>query len=104
MVRFMPQPLYPRYLLGRRLYGPQSRSGRYGEEKRDLNSNPSAVQPLDCRYTECTIRAACPQGGSASKGEEQSKMKRGEQRMSRPIRSKLVGSVSANCGVTANSR
>jgi hypothetical protein len=33
VVSFMLRPLYPRYLLDRRLRGPLSRSGRRGEEK-----------------------------------------------------------------------
>jgi hypothetical protein len=33
VVNFTPRPLYPRYPLERRLGGPQSRSGRSGEEK-----------------------------------------------------------------------
>jgi hypothetical protein len=33
MVSFTPRPLYPRYALVVRLGGPQSRSGRRGEEK-----------------------------------------------------------------------
>jgi hypothetical protein len=33
VVSFTPRPLYPRNLLDRRLGGPQSRSGRHGEEK-----------------------------------------------------------------------
>jgi hypothetical protein len=45
VVSFTHQPLYPqgnspRYLLDRRLGGPQSRSGRGGEEK---NSQPSQI-------------------------------------------------------------
>jgi hypothetical protein len=42
--------------------GPQSRSGRRGEEKildphRDSNSNPSVVQPVTSRYTDWAIPA-----------------------------------------------
>jgi hypothetical protein len=61
VVSFAPQPLYPRgkspwYLLHKRLGGPQSRSGRGGEEK---NSQPRLessfitfiVQPAAQRYT-----------------------------------------------------
>jgi hypothetical protein len=33
VVSFTPRPLYPRYPLDRRLGGPQSQSGRSGEEK-----------------------------------------------------------------------
>jgi hypothetical protein len=65
-VNFMPRPLYPRgkshrYPLDRRLGGPQSRSGRRGEEKildyRDSNSDPSVVQRVTSRYTDCAIPA-----------------------------------------------
>jgi hypothetical protein len=34
VVSFTPRPLYPRHPLDRRLGGPQSRSGRGGEEKK----------------------------------------------------------------------
>jgi hypothetical protein len=52
----------PRYPLGRRLGGPQNRSGRRGEEKNlaltgTRNFDPSAVQPLASRYTDCVIPA-----------------------------------------------
>jgi hypothetical protein len=60
-----PKPLYPRgnsprYALDRRLGGPQSRSGRRGEEKIldptwTLTLNPSIVQPIASRYTDYTI-------------------------------------------------
>jgi hypothetical protein len=56
VVNFTPRPLYPRgkrpgYPLDRRLGGPQSRSGRFGEEKnswpcRDSNPDPSVVHPV----------------------------------------------------------
>jgi hypothetical protein len=54
----LPQGKSPRYLLDRRLGGPQSRSGRGGEEK---NSQPLSVleppiiQPVSQRYTDRTI-------------------------------------------------
>jgi hypothetical protein len=61
VVSFTPLPLYPwrkspLYPLDRRLGGPQSRSGRYGEVKNSLpywdsNSDPSIVQPVASRYT-----------------------------------------------------
>jgi hypothetical protein len=44
-----------RYPLDRRLGGPQSRSGRRGEHSwpyRDLNPEPSVVQPVASRYTD----------------------------------------------------
>jgi hypothetical protein len=59
VVNFTPLPLYPRgksprYPLDRRLGGPQSQSGRLGEENsrpfRDSNSEPSVVQPVASRY------------------------------------------------------
>jgi hypothetical protein len=59
VVSFTPLPLYPRekslrYSFDRRLGGPQSRSGRLGEENscphRDSNSDPSVVQPVASRY------------------------------------------------------
>jgi hypothetical protein len=56
VVNFTPRPLYPRgksprYPLDRRLGGPQSQSGRFGEMKildphRDSNSDSSVVQPV----------------------------------------------------------
>jgi hypothetical protein len=36
----------------RRVGGPQSRSGRYGEEKNVFPSRVPAIQPLTRRYTE----------------------------------------------------
>jgi hypothetical protein len=60
VLRFTTRPLYPRYPLDRRLGGPQNRSGRLGEEKKtaptgNLNSDPSAVQPVASRSTDCAI-------------------------------------------------
>jgi hypothetical protein len=50
-------PPPPRYSLDRRLGGPQSRSGRRGEEKileptGTRNSDPSVVQPVVSHYTD----------------------------------------------------
>jgi hypothetical protein len=65
VVIFTHRPLYPRgkmprYPLSRRLRAWQSRSGRRGEEKildrtETRNSDPSAVQPVASRYTDCAI-------------------------------------------------
>jgi hypothetical protein len=67
VVNFKPRPLYyrgkgPRHTSDRRLGGPQSRSGRIGEQKifdptRDSNSNPSVVQPVASHYTDYAILA-----------------------------------------------
>jgi hypothetical protein len=65
VVSFIPRPLYPRgispwYPLDRRLGGPQSRSGRSGENSwpyRDSNSNLSVFQPVASRYTDWAIPA-----------------------------------------------
>jgi hypothetical protein len=49
--------------LARRLSGPQSRSGRRGENSwpyRDSNSDLSVVQPIASRYTDCAILAPAP--------------------------------------------
>jgi hypothetical protein len=59
VVSFNPWPLYsqgksPRCTLDRRLGGPQSRAGRFGEEK---ILDPSVVQPIASRYTDCAIPA-----------------------------------------------
>jgi hypothetical protein len=59
VVSFTPRPLYhqgknPWYLLDRRLGGPQSRSGRGGEEKISQplpGLEPPIIQPLAQRYT-----------------------------------------------------
>jgi hypothetical protein len=48
VVSFTPRPLYPWYILDRRLGRPQSRSGLYGKEKYltpAWNQNPD-VQPV----------------------------------------------------------
>jgi hypothetical protein len=49
-----------RYPLDRKLGGPQSLSGRRGEEKildyRDPNTSPSVAQPVASRYTDYAIR------------------------------------------------
>jgi hypothetical protein len=58
-ISFTPQPLYPQgkrlwYLLGRRLGGPQSRSGRGGEEKNSQplpGFEPPIIQPVAQRYS-----------------------------------------------------
>jgi hypothetical protein len=67
VVSFTPRPLYPRgkrprYPFDRTLGGPQSRSGRRGEEKilgpyLGSNSDPSAIQSVASRYTDCAIPA-----------------------------------------------
>jgi hypothetical protein len=64
VVRFTQRPLYPqgkspRYRLDRRLGGPQSRSGRCGEEKildpaGTRTPTPWVIQPVASRYTEST--------------------------------------------------
>jgi hypothetical protein len=67
VVSFTPRPLYPQrkspwYPLVRRLGGPQSRSGRGGEEKnfqprRESNPRTPIVQPVAQRYTDWAITA-----------------------------------------------
>jgi hypothetical protein len=50
-----PATISPRYPLDRRLGGPQSRCGRFGDNSwryRDSNSDPSFVQPVASRYTD----------------------------------------------------
>jgi hypothetical protein len=71
VVSFAPRPLYPQgmspwYPLGKRLGGPQSCSGRGGEEKnsqppppQDLNPRTPIVQPIVQRYTNWVITAMC---------------------------------------------
>jgi hypothetical protein len=62
---FTRLPLYPRgksprFPLDRRLGGPQSQSGRHGENAwpyRDSNSDPSFIQPVASRYTDWAIPA-----------------------------------------------
>jgi hypothetical protein len=59
VVSFTPRPLYPQgksplYPLDRRLGGPQSRSGRGGEEKNSQHIpglEPPIIQPVAQRYT-----------------------------------------------------
>jgi hypothetical protein len=58
----LPPGKSPRYPFYRRLGGPQSWSGRYGEVNiffpyRDSNSPPPIVQPLASRYTDWAIPA-----------------------------------------------
>jgi hypothetical protein len=48
------EPLYP---LDRRLGGPQSQSGRFGEEKIIDPTGTSVVQPVASRYTGYAIPA-----------------------------------------------
>jgi hypothetical protein len=62
VVNFTPRPLYPRgksprYPLDRRLRGPQSRSGRFGEEKILDPTGIRIVQPVASRYTDYAIPA-----------------------------------------------
>jgi hypothetical protein len=55
-----PQGKNPQSPLDRRLDGPQSRSGRFGENfwpYRDSNSDPSVLQPLASRYSNYAITA-----------------------------------------------
>jgi hypothetical protein len=56
-VSLTPLPLYPRYPLDRRLGGPQSLSGWYGEIKildptGTRTTTPSVVEPVVSRYTD----------------------------------------------------
>jgi hypothetical protein len=59
VVKFTPRPLYPQgkspwYPFGRRLGGPQNRSGRGGEEKNSQplpGLEPPIIQPVAQRYT-----------------------------------------------------
>jgi hypothetical protein len=58
----LPPGKNPWYPFDRRLGGPQSRSGRGGEEKisqahRESNSRTPIVQPLTQRYTDWAITA-----------------------------------------------
>jgi hypothetical protein len=62
VVTFTPRPLYPWgnhpwYPLNKRLGGPQSLFGRYGEGKALVPSGKQtpAVQRVACRYTESVI-------------------------------------------------
>jgi hypothetical protein len=60
----MPLLLYfrgksPRYPLDRRLGGPQSQSGRYGEEK-ILTLLGLELWPIGTRYTNCATLARLP--------------------------------------------
>jgi hypothetical protein len=69
VVRFTPWPLYPRgksprYPLDRRLgWSPEPVWTKWRIEHfwpyRDSNSDPSVVQPVASRYTDCTIPAPC---------------------------------------------
>jgi hypothetical protein len=78
VVRFTPQPLYPRgksllYSLDRRLGGPQSRSGRRGEDEIidshwDSISDLSTVQTVSSHDTDYAIPAV----GTPSLKEEMS--------------------------------
>jgi hypothetical protein len=59
VVSFTPRPLYPRgknplHPLHRRLSGPQSRTGRCGEEKNltPTENQTLAVQAVNSRYTD----------------------------------------------------
>jgi hypothetical protein len=58
----MPRPLYPRYPLDRKLGGPQSQSGRRGEEKilDPTGTRTPVVQPVASRYTDYAIQARSP--------------------------------------------
>jgi hypothetical protein len=59
VISFTPRPLYPQekslwYASDRRLSGPQSRSGRGGEEKNSQplpRLEPPIIQPVAQRYT-----------------------------------------------------
>jgi hypothetical protein len=58
----LPPGKEPPVPLDRRLGGPQSRSGRHGEEKiltptGTRNSEPSVLRFLASRYTDCAIPA-----------------------------------------------
>jgi hypothetical protein len=58
----LPQGKESPVLMNRRLDGRQSRSGRYLRSEnsclhRDLNFDPSAVQPVASHYTDCAIPA-----------------------------------------------
>jgi hypothetical protein len=67
VVSFTPRPLSPQgkspwYPMYRRLDGPQSRSGRGGEEKnshphRESNPRTPIIQPVAHRYTDWAITA-----------------------------------------------
>jgi hypothetical protein len=69
MVSFPPRPLYlrenrPRYPLDKRLFGAQSRSGRYGEDNYfvPVGNGTSSIQPVALRCTDWAIfRKFCSQ-------------------------------------------
>jgi hypothetical protein len=59
----LPRGKSPRYPLDRTLDGSQSRFGWLGDDKildayRDSNSDPSVVQAVASRYTDCAIRGS----------------------------------------------
>jgi hypothetical protein len=61
VVSFTSRPFYTQYPLDRRLGGPQGVCRTWRREnswlQRDSNSDPSVVQPVASRYTDCAISA-----------------------------------------------
>jgi hypothetical protein len=59
---FHPRGNIPRYKMGRRLGGPQSQSGRYGEGKKlaPARNQTPAFHPIARRYTDRAVLALAP--------------------------------------------
>jgi hypothetical protein len=84
---FKPREKSPRYALDRKLDGSQNRSGRRGEKKifdptGTRNSDPSVIQPVGSRYTDCAIRAP---GSDNNKSNELSSSIEGGEFVANPL-------------------
>ena len=72
MINATPQPLYPRGRPGRRLRGPQGRSGQERKKSHPPGFDPRTVQPVASRYIDYVLKKTMTNISQGSRVEIQS--------------------------------